>query len=180
MAIRGGLRLNQLGVTLLVRDVAAAADFYRDVLGAEEIRRNFSLVPGGAPGPEALSAELRLGDAYLIVSRENPRWAEAPRPDWPRAPQSAGGPSACFTLYVADVDAVLARAIAAGASQQTADGPQDTFWGDRVVQFHDPAGHVWRIQTRLEDVEADALPARPAAARARHRASRTGDGPAAG
>ena len=173
MAIRGGLRVGQLGVTLIVRDVAAAAAFYIDVLGAEEVHRHSSPLPTDPPGPDTHAVELRLGDAYLIVAKENPRWQEAPRPDWPRSPQSAGAASTAFTLYVDDVDDVLARAIAAGASPQTREGtPEDAFWGDRVVQFHDPAGHVWRIQTQLEDVDPADLPARFAAQCAAHRAAR--------
>ena len=34
MAIEGGLRVGQLGLTLIVQDVVAAVAFYRDVLGA--------------------------------------------------------------------------------------------------------------------------------------------------
>jgi PhnB protein len=173
MAIEGKQRTDQLGVTLIVRDVATAADFYRDVLGAEEISRNFSHGPGDGPGPEALSAELRLAGVYLIVTKENPRWREAPRPDWPRSPLSAGAASVFLTLYVDDVDVVFARAIAAGASPQKKDGaPEDTYWGDRVVQFHDPFGHVWRIQTRIEDVAESDLGHRFEAQRASSRAAR--------
>ena len=78
MAIQGKQSVGQLGVTLIVQDVAAAADFYRDILGAEEIQRSFSHGPADRPGPEALHAELRLGGAYLIVAKENPRWREGP------------------------------------------------------------------------------------------------------
>lgn len=163
----------QLGVTLIVQDVAAAADFYRDVLGAEEIERSHSVHPGAPIGEEALSAELSLAGAHLIVTRENPRWKEAPRPDWPRSPLSAGAASTFLTLYVDDVDAVLAKAIAAGASTTLQDeAVQDGFWGDRLVQFHDPFGHVWRIMTRMEDVEVADLPARYETQRAEYRASR--------
>ena len=45
MAIKGKQAVGQLGVTLIVQDVASAADFYRDVLGAEEVQRNFSFGP---------------------------------------------------------------------------------------------------------------------------------------
>jgi catechol 2,3-dioxygenase-like lactoylglutathione lyase family enzyme len=71
MAIKGKQSVGQLGVTLIVQDVAAAADFYRDVLGAEEVQRNFSFGPNKPPGSEALSAELKLAGAYLIVAKEN-------------------------------------------------------------------------------------------------------------
>ena len=161
MAIAGGLRVGQLGLTLIVQDVAAAVDFYRDVLGATLIREHRSLVPTDPPGPQLFSAEMRLGDAFLCVTMENPRWREAPRPDWPRSPVSAGAPSTFCTLYVDDVDAVVARALAAGATLPNAQPPvQDAYWGDRVAQIHDPAGHVWRLQTRREDVAFEDLPAR--------------------
>lgn len=161
MAIKGKQTVGQLGVTLIVQDVAAAADFYRDVLGAQDIQRNFAWAPNQAPGSEALSAEFKLAGAYLIVAKENPRWREAPRADWPRSPASAGAASAFLTIYVDDVDAVLARAVAAGASPQVKDAfPENTYWGDRIVQLHDPFGHVWRIQTRVEDVAEEELAGR--------------------
>jgi PhnB protein len=160
MAVRGGLRAGELGVTLIVRDVTVAAEFYRIVLGAREIRRH-----GSASQLDAV--EMKLGDADLVVTRENPRWREAQRPDSPRSPASAGAATSFFTVHVTDVDAVLSRAIAMGASPQARGArPEDVYWGDRVAQFHDPSGHVWRIQTRLEDGEPNDLPARFAAARA--------------
>ena len=175
MAIQGKQSVGQLGVTLIVQDVATAATFYRDILGAEEIQRSFSHGPADVPGPEAMYAEMRLGGAYLIVAKENPRWHEAPRPDWPRSPLSAGAASVTLTVYVDDVDAVFARALAAGASAQAKDqGPENTYWGDRVAQFHDPFGHVWRIQTRIEDVAVEDLAARFEAQRAARRAAREG------
>jgi PhnB protein len=144
-----------------------------DVLGAEEIRRHSSPIPTDPPGPDVHSVELRLGDAYLIVARENPRWKDAPRPDWPRSPISAGAASTAFTIYVDDVDAVLEQALAAGATPLTRRRTaEDTYWGDRAVQLLDPFGHMWRIQTRIEDVEFDELPARFEARRAAHRAGR--------
>lgn len=165
MAIEGGLRVGELGVTLIVNDVEAAARFYADVLGAQELGRHASPIPGDIGGPQVHSVEMRLAGTFLVVARENPRWREAPRPDWPRAPISAGAASAAFTLYVDDVDATLAHALAAGASPQTASGatPEDAYWGDRVAQIHDPFGHVWRIQTRHADVAPEDLPARFAA-----------------
>jgi hypothetical protein len=51
--------------------VASAADFYRDVLGADEVQRNFSLGPNKPSGKETVSAELKLAGAYLIVAKEN-------------------------------------------------------------------------------------------------------------
>jgi PhnB protein len=174
MAIKGKQAVGQLGVTLIVQNVAAAADFYRDVLGAEEVERNFSFNPSHPAENEPVSAELKLAGAHLIVAKENPRWRDAPRTDWPRSPVSAGAASVFMTIYVDDVDDVFARAVAAGASPQVDNHfPENTYWGDRIAQLHDPFGHVWRIQTRIEDVTEDELPARFAIVRERARTMRS-------
>lgn len=173
MAIKGKQSIGQIGITLIVQDVAAAADFYRDVIGAEEIRRSFAHNHGEPEGPEALGAELSLAGARLNVAKENPHWREAPRSDWPRSPTSAGASSGFLIVYVDDVDDVFARALAAGATSLAKDqGPQETYWGDKVVRIIDPFGHGWVIQSRLEDVEEADLAARFEAQRARIRASR--------
>lgn len=162
MAVIGSRRVGEFGVTLIVKDVARAAAFYADVLEAEEIERHFAPSPVEPAGDDLCSVEMRLGPTYLLVVKENPRWREAPRPDWPRSPHSAGAPSSLFSLYVEDVDAVLARALAAGATPRNAEGhvPEDSYFGDRIAQFHDPEGHVWIVSTRVEDVAREDLPAR--------------------
>ncbi|MGH8431530.1 MAG: hypothetical protein ACREUF_14125, partial [Solimonas sp.] len=83
------------------------------------------------------------------------------RPDWPRCPEAAGTTTTSFSVYVDDVDATLAKALARGATlMHPSHAVEDTHWGDRIIQFFDPMGHVWRIMTRLEDVAHEDLPAR--------------------
>jgi PhnB protein len=65
-------------------------------------------------------------------------------------PKTLGGVSALMALYVSDADAVFERAIAAGAKVKRP--LTDEFYGDRTGQLEDPFGHVWSIQTRIEDV----------------------------
>lgn len=173
MAVKGKQSIGQIGITLIVQDVAAAADFYRDVIGAEEIRRSFSHNHGEPPGPEALGAEFLLAGARLNVAKENPRWREAPRPDWPRSPTSAGASSGFLIVYVDNVDEVFNRALSAGATSLAKDqSPEETYWGDKVVRIIDPFGHGWVIQSRLEDVEEADLAARFEAQQVRARAER--------
>jgi PhnB protein len=58
-------------------------------------------------------------------------------------------------LYVPDVDAVFARATAAGGK---AVAPvSDMFWGDRWGMVEDPFGNHWQIATHIEDVAPDEL-----------------------
>jgi len=53
-------------------------------------------------------------------------------------------------LYVEDVDAIVARAVAAGA--KILKPVQDQFYGDRSGFIQDPFGHLWGVATHKEDV----------------------------
>ena len=53
-------------------------------------------------------------------------------------------------MYVKDCDAVIAKALAAGAKLQRP--AQDQFYGDRNGTITDPFGHSWSIATRKEDL----------------------------
>jgi PhnB protein len=58
-------------------------------------------------------------------------------------------------VYVKDVDAAFARAVAAGATVQRP--VVDQFYGDRSGTFVDPFGHVWTIATHIEDVSTEEM-----------------------
>lgn len=61
-----------------------------------------------------------------------------------KTPRSAGLISPqCFYLYVDDVDATYANAVAAGGQSLMA--PQDQFWGDRFAQIEDVDGYRWGL-----------------------------------
>jgi PhnB protein len=64
-------------------------------------------------------------------------------------------------VYVADVDAVTARAAAAGATVKSP--PENKFYGDRMASLLDPFGHTWHIATHVEDVTAEEIQRRMAA-----------------
>ena len=66
------------------------------------------------------------------------------------APSSVGGSPVGLHLYVEDVDAVVARAVAAGA--KLLHPVEDKFYGDRNGFIQDPFGHLWGIATHVEDV----------------------------
>lgn len=67
------------------------------------------------------------------------------QPGWPETPSF-------LSVYVDDVDAVFARALAAGATVVT-DVVVSGIIGDRGGRLRDPVGNVWWIQTHLEDVD---------------------------
>ena len=63
-------------------------------------------------------------------------------------------------LYVPDVDAQFAQAIAAGAKVTRPIANQ--FYGDRSGGLEDPFGFSWHLATHIEDVPADELTRRAA------------------
>jgi PhnB protein len=132
------------GVTayLIVRDAARALDFYVRAFGMEEVLR----LP--APGGRIGHAELRISGGHLMLADE--------MPDSPyRAPQSMGGSPVSMMFYVPDVDARVARAVAAGCKVERAIA--DQFYGDRSATLSDPFGYTWTIATHTEDVPEDEL-----------------------
>ncbi|WP_203322867.1 VOC family protein [Pseudoxanthomonas beigongshangi] len=126
---------------LIVDDAAKALDFYRDAFGAEEMYR---LPMGDRIG----HAETRIGDTVLMLSDE-----------WPDmnalSPNTRGGATSSFMIYVEDADAAYARAVKAGAR---ADRPvKQEFWGDRIGSVVDPFGHKWSLSTHVEDVAPEEM-----------------------
>jgi len=134
---------------LIVADGVGALAFYENVLGA---KLRFKLDrPDGKIG----HAELQVGDCVVMLADEAPEHQAL-------APAHFGGSPVSLHLYVADVDAVVARATAAGAMLTRP--VRDQFYGDRSGTFVDPFGHVWHVSTHIEDVPPDEITRRAAAA----------------
>lgn len=133
---------------LSVDGAAAAIDFYRAVFGATERMRMDG--PGGKIG----HAELEFGDSLVMLADAFPEMGGT-------TPTALGGTPVTVMLYVEDVDAVFARAIAAGG---TVGRPvEDQFYGDRAGEFLDPFGHTWFVATHVEDVDPEEMERRSAA-----------------
>jgi PhnB protein len=79
-----------------------------------------------------------------------------------KPPPTLGGTSAEVLMYVDDVDAVVQRAVEAGATV-TAE-VADQLWGDRSGTITDPFGQVWLISTHIEDLTPDQIAERARAA----------------
>jgi PhnB protein len=134
---------------LVVQGGTKALEFYAEVFGATERMR----FPG--PGGTVAHAEIQIGDSVVIIEDEVPeQGSKAPPPGG-----VAGSPSSLF-IYVADVDAVIARAVERGATLKRP--PQDQFYGDRDGHIVDPFGHGWTIATHVEDVAPEELARRMA------------------
>ncbi len=128
---------------LAVADARAAVAFYVAAFGA---------VPQGDPyvRPDGRigHAEVRIGAAVLMLADEFPELGLL-------GPLARGGVSTTLHLAVPDVDAVVARAVDAGASLER---PADDAPYGRTAVVRDPAGHRWMLQTP----PAPAAPAAPA------------------
>jgi PhnB protein len=122
---------------LIVKDAAAAIDFYKKAFGAtEEMRME---MPGGKVG----HAEIKIGDSRVMLADEFPEMGA-------KGPQSYGGTPVSLLLYVPDVDARFKQAIAAGGKETRP--LKDQFYGDRSGTLTDPFGHTWTIASHVEDV----------------------------
>lgn len=125
---------SELTVTLSVRDGAAACDFYREAFGATELNRVTS--PDGD-----VVGELTVGGARFFVADEAPEYGNVSPPR----------PTECSVrigLLVADPDALVERAVAAGATVVAPVSDQD--YGYRLGRIVDPFGHHWEIARPLE------------------------------
>jgi PhnB protein len=127
---------------LVIQGAAQAIAFYKEAFGATELMR----IDG--PGGTVMHAEIKIGDSPIMLSDE-----------WPdmgyRGPQAYGGTAVGLSLYVADVDAVFNRAVAAGAKVQKP--LQNQFYGDRSGTVVDPFGHMWTVATHIEDVSTEEM-----------------------
>ena len=60
-------------------------------------------------------------------------------------------------VYCEDVDALFARAVAAGA--KAIKPPQDQFYGDRTCTVEDQDGYWWNFATNVADFDPSKAPA---------------------
>lgn len=121
---------------LVVRGAGDAIAYYQRIFGAELLFRLDD--PTGA----VMHAELQVGPAHFMLTEERPQHGAL-------SPLTLGGSSSSATVYVNDADAVIERALKAGASVIMPVGNQ--FWGDRSGAITDPFGHQWFVSTHIED-----------------------------
>jgi uncharacterized glyoxalase superfamily protein PhnB len=129
--------MHSLTPHLVCRDANAAMDFYIRAFGARD--------GGRLAGPDGkfMHGMMWIGDSALMLADESPEWGMS-------SPLSLNGTPVILHLYVEDADAVLARAVEAGATLTMP--AADMFWGDRFGQVSDPFGHQWSIATHIRDL----------------------------
>lgn len=127
---------------LIISNTEKAIEFYKEAFGAEESERLET------PDGKVMHAEIKIGDSQIMMCDENPAWDAL-------SPLTTGGSPVSIVLYVENVDVVVNRAVAAGATVQMP--VADQFWGDRMGTVRDPFGHKWSIATHTEDVTPEEI-----------------------
>jgi uncharacterized glyoxalase superfamily protein PhnB len=134
--------MHSLTPHLICNGAAAAIEFYKAAFGAVELTR----VPG--PGGKLMHGSVRIGDSALMLVDEAPEWEMF-------GPTALKGSPVTIHLYVKDVDATVAQAVAAGA--RVTMPVADMFWGDRYGTLEDPFGHRWSVATHTQDLTPEEL-----------------------
>ncbi len=129
---------------LMIDGAVAAIAFYAAAFGAEEQYR-LAMTDGS------------IGHAEIVVNGATVYLADSPAdmPGDASNPKKLGGSSVMLHQYVADVDAAVARAAAAGAT--VVRPPEDQFYGDRAALVADPFGHLWSFHTHVRDVSPEEM-----------------------
>lgn len=136
------MAIHELFVQMRVIDAPRAIAFYVEAFGARE---KYRLVePSGRVG----HAELEFGDTIVMLSDEYPEMGLV-------GPQTRGGTVMSMHLHVDDADALIARAVAAGAT--TIRPAADQFYGERSGTVRDPFGHEWNIGHSIEQVSPEEM-----------------------
>jgi PhnB protein len=127
---------------LILKNCAAAIDFYKKVFAAKERLR----MPrtDGRIG----HAEIEIGDCCIMMADEHPEIGAY-------SPEHYGGSPVKMHVYIEDCDAVYKKAIEAGAKSERE--PKDQFYGDRIAGIVDPFGYTWYISTHTKDVSKEEL-----------------------
>ena len=128
---------------LVAQDGRKLVAFLEQAFGAEA--QHLAPTPDGG----IMHGYLKIGDSVLFVS--DARGFSRPT-------------TTNHFLYVTDVDAAFARAVAAGA--RAVAPVADMFWGDRWGMVEDPFGNHWQLATHIEDVSPDEMQRRMKAAQA--------------
>lgn len=123
---------------VIYQDVAGALTWLNTAFGFMEHYRY------GEPGEPVQGAQMRAGDAWIMLGVARDRRA---------SPTRLGGWTQCLTLFVADVEAHLARARAAGA--RIVEELNETPYGEWQYAAEDPEGHRWLFARHARNVSPD-------------------------
>ena len=138
-AVRVPPRYARVTAWVISRDTDAEVRFLTSVLDAVETPGSRMLDPDGDIG----HVEVEIGDSIIMLFDAKPGWPPSP---------------AHIRVYVDDVEATVAQAVAEGARVVTS--PTPLAFGERVARIRDPQGHLWWLHQWVEEVSPDELMSR--------------------
>lgn len=137
---KSDLRLPDIYPRLAYDDESAALDYLVRVFQLEEIRE------ARADLGDHFLAWLRVGDGVLMIGRANADIHQI------HSPRSLGNTTTQMMVYVHDIDAHYAHAVAEGADITMP--IQDAFYGERRYEATDLEGHRWHFAEGFADIRA--------------------------
>lgn len=117
---------------IISKDTRQLIDFAKHAFDAEEL----GIMEG--PDGKIVHAEMRIGDAVILMFDTPDGWPETP---------------AFIRLYLPDAEAAYGKAVNAGGTAITE--VTDLAFGDRVGRVRDPLGNIWWLQQHTEDVSEE-------------------------
>ncbi len=131
-----------LSPSLVVKDGAAALEFYKSAFGAEELYRLLDPETG-----KIGHAEITIRGVLVMLADEYPGINQAPT--------TLGGTTVNLGLMTADAKADFARAVSAGA--EVVRPLSEQFYGHLAGRVRDPFGHEWIISQELEKLSPEEM-----------------------
>lgn len=131
---------------LMVRDAEESLTFYEQAFGFT--RGMVMPMPSGGVG----HAEMHYRGKVIMMFAPEGAWGSTDK-----CPKTSGAKSSIgLYVYCEDVDALAARARAAGA--EVLRELDNAFWGDRVVTLSDPSGYNWTFATKVGEFDPSMIP----------------------
>lgn len=127
---------------LICANAFDAIEFYKKAFAA---RAGACLT---APNGKLMHGTIFIGDSTIMLVDESPEWGAL-------GPKALKGTPVTIHLYVDNADAVVTRAVSAGAKIIMPVG--NMFWGDRYGVIEDPFGHRWSVATHMRDLSPEEI-----------------------
>jgi PhnB protein len=125
---------------LAYEDERAALDYLTRVFQLAEIRE------ARTETEESMLCWLRVGDGVVMIGHANAEVHQI------YSPRTVGNTTVQMMVYVHDIDAHYAHAVAEGAVITMP--VQDAFYGERRYEATDLEGHRWHFGERFADIKA--------------------------
>lgn len=134
---------------IICANALEAMDFYKRAFDAVE------MVKLVGPNGKLMHGSMRINGGSIMLAEEMPEHGSF-------GPLALKGTPFNIHLFVPDVDATIAQAVAAGATVRMP--ATDMFWGDRYGIVIDPYGHAWAVATPIRKMTPEEIQAAAKAA----------------